>query len=94
MNVRRENIHKHEFIGLNAKIMDSHDKTIIGIEGRIIDETKNTIKIKTMKNEKTIPKEGTILSVRIGDEDVGIDVSDLRFRPEDRIKKARKKAVI
>jgi ribonuclease P protein subunit POP4 len=94
MNLRKENIHKHELIGLYAKIQDSYDKSCIGIEGRIIDETKNTFKIETRGYEKTIPKDGTTLTVRILNEDVGIDASKLRFRPEDRIKKARKKAAI
>jgi ribonuclease P protein subunit POP4 len=94
MNLRKENIHKHELIGLYAKIQDSYDKGIIGIEGRIIDETKNTFKIEIRGYEKTIQKDGTLLSVRIANEDVGIDASKLRFRPEDRIKKARRKAAI
>ncbi len=94
MNLRKENIHKHELIGLYARIQDSHDESCIGIEGRIIDETKNTFKIETTGYEKTIPKDGTKLSVRIANGNVGIDASKLKFRPEDRIKKARKKAVI
>jgi ribonuclease P protein subunit POP4 len=94
MNLRKENIHKHELIGLYAKIQDSYDKGIIGIEGRIIDETKNTFKTEIRGYEKTIQKDGTLLSVRIANEDVGIDASKLRFRPEDRIKKARRKAAI
>jgi ribonuclease P protein subunit POP4 len=94
MKLTKGNIHKHELIGLYVKIQDSYDKGIIGLEGRIIDETKNTFKIEILGSEKIIPKNGTFLSVRIANEDFGIDASKLRFRPEDRIKKARKKAAI
>jgi ribonuclease P protein subunit POP4 len=94
MNLRKENIHKHELIGLYVKIQNSNDESCIGTKGRIIDETKNTFKIETTGYEKIIPKDGTKLSVRIANEDVAIDASKLKFRPEDRIKKARKKAVI
>jgi ribonuclease P protein subunit POP4 len=94
MNLIKGNIHKHELIGLYVKVQDSYDEGLIGLEGRIVDETKNTFKIEILGSEKTIPKNGTHLSVRIANEDVRIDASKLRFRPEDRIKKARKKAAI
>ena len=37
---------KHEFLGLKTKIIDSTDKTLIGREGVVIDETKNMLKIR------------------------------------------------
>jgi ribonuclease P protein subunit POP4 len=94
MNLKKDNIHKHELIGLHVKIQDSNDSSCIGIEGRIIDETKNTLIIDSKGRKKIIPKEGLTLTLRMADEDVAIDASRLRFRPEDRIKKARKKAAI
>jgi ribonuclease P protein subunit POP4 len=93
MTITKANIHKHELIGLSAQIIASEDKNFIGISGKIIDETKNTFILDTKKVEKTIQKQGTKLALKIGDEHVKIDASKLRFRPEDRIKKARKKAV-
>ena len=83
------NIHKHELIGLDAHIIDCTDKGLIGAVGKIVDETKNTFRIDIGRSEKVIPKNGTILSVKIGREQTSIDTSGLRYRPEDRIKKTR-----
>jgi len=41
-------------IGSNIKIIDSKNKTLIGLKGKIIDQTKNTIKLKTKKGMKKI----------------------------------------
>ncbi|UCG68347.1 MAG: ribonuclease P protein subunit [Thermoplasmata archaeon] len=93
MSITRQNIHKHELLGLSAQIISSTDKRWIGLKGKIVDETKNTFKIETSKREKIIPKKGTVLALEIGGDEVRIDASYMRFRPEDRIKKAKKRAV-
>ena len=93
MSITRQNIHKHELLGLSAHILSSSDKRWIGLKGKIVDETKNTFKIETSGREKIIPKKGTVLALKIGRDEVRIDASHLRFRPEDRIKKAKKRAV-
>ena len=41
-------------IGSNIKIIDSKNKTLIGLKGKIIDQTKNTIKLETKKGMKKI----------------------------------------
>lgn len=94
MNITKQNIHKHELIGLNTRIIESTDKRLCGLFGRIVDETKNTFKIEILGEEKTIPKKGTTLAMKIGKTEIVMDASRLRYRPEDRIKKAKKKAVI
>lgn len=93
MSITKQNIHKHELLGLSARIIETPDKGCIGLTGRIVDETKNTFKIETPGKEKILQKKGTIIAVKIGNDEVNIDVSKLRYRPEDRIKKARRKMV-
>ncbi len=93
MNITKQNIHKHELIGLYTRIVKSTDKRWVETEGRIVDETKNTLRIDISGQEKTFQKKGTMLSVKIGEHEVNIDASMLRYRPEDRIKRARKRAV-
>ncbi|UCF09012.1 MAG: ribonuclease P protein subunit [Thermoplasmata archaeon] len=93
MNRTRHNIHRHELIGLNAHIIQSTDETHVNLKGKIVDETKNTLTIEVSKAEKKIPKEGTVIAVGLGDEVVQIDTTKLTYRPEDRIKKASKRAV-
>ncbi|UCE73477.1 MAG: ribonuclease P protein subunit [Methanomassiliicoccales archaeon] len=93
MSITSKNIHKHELLGLQARIIKSSDKGLKGVTGRIVDETKNTFKLMTLVGEKTLMKKGTVLAVKIKDEEINIDASKLTYRPEDRIKKARRRAV-
>lgn len=72
-----------ELIGQNVRITKSARKELIGIEGKITDETLNTLTIEVAGTEKKVPKVQCIFE--IGGE--CIDGKDLAFRPEDRIKK-------
>jgi ribonuclease P protein subunit POP4 len=85
----------HELIGRRIQIIESSDKRWIGRYARIVDETRNMFTVSCDGTERMLPKKGTILSTKSGNERITIDASNLMFRPEDRIKKARrKKAVI
>jgi RNase P/RNase MRP subunit p29 len=84
----------HEFIGTEVKILSSSDGRFNGKSVRIVDETMNTFKVSMEGKERTIPKKGTILSMKLGNDNIRINTSELMFRPEDRIKKARKKKVV
>lgn len=46
-----------EIIGEHARILDSKNKSAIGIEGTIIDETRNMITIRTDRGEKKLVKQ-------------------------------------
>ena len=70
----------------------SVDEGLIGIQGIIIDETRNTIKIDTGTEEKIIPKANVTLLFTLPEGDkVSIDGKVILARPEDRIKKKFKK---
>lgn len=73
-----------ELIGLDVKIVKSTRKELIGVKGRIVDETMNTFTIETKGHEKKVPKKQCLFE--FGGETT-IDGKDLLFRPEDRIKK-------
>ncbi len=45
---------RDEFIGLRVKIVSSHDPTLRGIQGDIIDETKNMLIIYVPERDKVI----------------------------------------
>lgn len=47
---------KNLMIGSNIEIAESKNKSLIGIKGKIIDETKNIIVIETKKGVKKIIK--------------------------------------
>ncbi len=87
-----QNIFRHEFIGLTVEVTDSNHEGFVGIQGKIIDETRNTIKIDTGNVEKLVPKsEVTFLFTLPQGELVYIDGKVIVARPEDRIKKKFKK---
>ncbi len=56
MKLVPHNIIHHELIGLDIRVVDSTNSSLNGIEGRIIDETKNMFKVETDDLEKMIPK--------------------------------------
>jgi ribonuclease P protein subunit POP4 len=82
--ITAENLASHELIGLKCKVIDAMNPYLIGIEGTIVDETKNMIIIKNKKEWK-IPKKDVILEFTIGKK-VIIKGSSLVGRPEDRVK--------
>jgi ribonuclease P protein subunit POP4 len=87
--LKPKDIAKHELIGLDIEVLQSKNKALIGLKGKITDETKNTITIDDGK-ERKIMKSQIMMKTRIGDKEYEIDGRILVGRPEDRIKKQRK----
>ena len=78
---------KHEIIGLNIKVIDSKNKSNIGTEGTIIDETKNTLIIETTdEKRKTLFKQNIIIETKINNKKIKIKGAGLLGRSQDRIK--------
>jgi ribonuclease P protein subunit POP4 len=82
------NLRKHELIGLQVEVLQATDPGQVHVAGRVVDETRNLLVIEADGREKRIPKQGARFRFSIQG---GIEVEgdDIRFRPEDRIKKAR-----
>lgn len=78
---------KCEFIGLYIEVMDSKNKGQIGLRGKIVDETKNIITIKTNKGEKKLIKSNIKLKLYENNNFIEIEGKKLVCRPEDRLKK-------
>lgn len=88
VKTRSRLLHKHELMGLHAEVLSSTCPNLVGFEGIVVDETKNTLVIRVDDTEKRIPKQGTRFRFRI-DGGVVIDGARLLHRPEDRTKRAR-----
>jgi ribonuclease P protein subunit POP4 len=58
--ITAENITRHELIGLETSILESTNSQIIGLHGKIIDETKSMFSIQTEKGIKMMPKENSL----------------------------------
>jgi ribonuclease P protein subunit POP4 len=82
------NLRKHELIGLEVQVLRATDPGQVQMSGRVVDETRNLLVIETGGVEKRIPKQGSRFRFAIQG---GIEVEgdEIRFRPEDRVKKAR-----
>ncbi len=83
--ITRDNITSHEFIGLRTEIIQSSNPQIIGLNGRIVDETKSMFRINTKNGIKSIAKSENSWKFSIEDKDVVIDGSKIAKRPFDRI---------
>lgn len=76
---------KGEFIGLPVRIRDCTDPSLQGVEGRIVDETKNTLVIETSHGVKRVAKDIATFVI----DGVTVTGADIAFRPEDRIRKIK-----
>ncbi|MDO5850998.1 MAG: ribonuclease P protein component 1 [Methanobacteriaceae archaeon] len=87
-----QNIFRHELIGLRTEIIESNHTDYIGIKGKVIDETYNTLTIDTGDKEKLIPKKDVVFMFYLSDnKKVSVEGNVIISRPEDRIKKKYKK---
>lgn len=77
------NILRHELIGLECKVVTANNKSQIGMQGKIVDETLKTLSI----SGKKVEKKGSVFRVKLESKTIDIDGNYLLSRPEDRIKK-------
>lgn len=83
---------RHELIGLEAEVAESTNPDAVGIAGVVVDESRNTLTLRTKKGEKSLVKEQCVFSFKLpSGERVKVDGKLLVARPEDRIKKKLKK---
>jgi ribonuclease P protein subunit POP4 len=84
----KNNLHKHELTGLTVKVVQSGDGGMIGMEGTVVDETRETLVIEEGK-QRTIPKRGMVFEFTLDDgSSVTVRGDDIAFRAEDRVKRA------
>lgn len=76
-----------ELIGLILEVIDAKNKSLIGLKGKVVDETKNTITIEINNKEKKILKNQVTLKIPIDDQMYEVDGKLLVGRPENRLKK-------
>ena len=83
-----KNIVHHELIGLNAKVVESSNPSQVGILGRVVDETRNTLVFEDeLKRIKRIAKDSCKFLFEVEDVLVKVKGELLVARPEDRMSK-------
>jgi len=83
--ITADNIRSHEFIGLYTEIVQSTNPQVIGLNGRIINETKSMFTINTENGVKSIAKSTNDWKFSIQNKDIIVDGSKIAKRPFDRI---------
>jgi ribonuclease P protein subunit POP4 len=85
---RAERLLRHELIGLECRVLRASNPALLGLKGRIVDETRNMITVIGRGGEKRIPKRETTLQLILPEgETVEVEGKRLVKRPEDRIKR-------
>ena len=85
--ITSDNIASHELIGLQAKIVKSDNKQIIGLNGKIIDETKFMLAISTTNGIKRLAKNSSRWRFEFDGKEVELDGARLARRPYERMGK-------
>jgi len=81
------NLIRHELIGLDVVVSESLNPLSIGIQGKVIDETQQTLTIQTKKGNKKILKRLAIFVFKVKDKKVEVNGSVIAKRPWERISK-------
>lgn len=80
-----DNITSHEFIGLDTEIIKSTNSQVVGLNGRIINETKSMFTINTENGTKSMPKSTNNWKFSIEGKDIVVEGAKIAKRPFDRI---------
>lgn len=73
---------REELVGRTATVVEATNNDLVGITGKVVDETKETLRLRTDRGEKTLIKEQVLLEV----DGVRIQGALLTARPEKRTK--------
>ena len=85
--MHKRDMPRRELIGLEVEVVDATNKSLKGIKGVIIGETKNTLVIEHENTSKTVLKEQVTLDIRMDGNIVRMDGKMLLGRSEERVKK-------
>ncbi len=75
MALTPETLVRHELNGLPVRIVESDDSSRVGLTGRVVVETTNTLRVETRDGGSgrvvTVPKEGSVFEFAITDDAAG-----------------------
>jgi ribonuclease P protein subunit POP4 len=83
--ITAETISRHEFIGLDTRVINSNNSQVVGLNGTIINETKSMFTINTQKGMKMIPKSTNDWEFTINGKNMTVKGSKITKRPFERI---------
>ena len=80
----KETIYPYELIGEKIEVVQSKNKSNFGMKGKVVNETKHTLKIETQGKIKTLMKEN--ITFKIKSKGLIIEGKTINKRPEERLK--------
>ncbi len=83
--ITADTISRHELIGLDTEILKSNNSQVVGLNGRIINETKSMFTINTKKGMKMIPKLTNDWGFSINGKKLTVKGTSIAKRPYERI---------
>jgi ribonuclease P protein subunit POP4 len=82
-----------ELIGLRVRVVRATHPGYQGIEGTVVDETKNLLVVETSEGIKKLPKPDIVVEFRLPDGGlICVDGARITVRPEERTKKLWRKS--
>ena len=85
----RENLTLHELIGMQAEVIESSNRSLIGLNGRIEDETKSMVALNTENGMKLIAKKDSVWRFDINQDKVVVNGSKIAKRSYDRLRESK-----
>ena len=83
-----KHLSRAELIGLPARVISSRNRDLLSIQGVIVDETRNTLKIRGKdKKQKTVLKKDTMIQLTTPQGTFNLDCSQIIKKPHERVKK-------
>lgn len=82
-----ERVARSELVGLHVEVAASDHDPYVGLTGTVVDETRNTLVVRTDDGDRTVPKRGQRFTFTTRDGSTAtLDGSRIEARPADRIK--------
>jgi ribonuclease P protein subunit POP4 len=81
-----KDILKRELIGQKITVAESKNKGLIGISGKVVDETKNMLAVDDGKKVRNLQKNDIIIETTFEGNKIRLDGKHITKKPEDRIK--------
>lgn len=83
--ITSDNIVSHELIGLQVQLVESNNKQIVGLNGKIVDETKFMFTLNTKNGIKRLAKSASKWKFELDGKEIELDGAKLTRRPYERM---------
>lgn len=89
MAITPQSLVRHELVGLEVRVVDADNPDLIGVAGRVVDETTHTLRVEGPDRVRTVPKAAATLVFELPDgERVTVEGDRLVARPARRTQTA------